>query len=297
METTFSHPTIALRFLTYTRRAAPLAHVPKVSAAIILLSLVVAVFAPLIVPHDPIDINLRERERPPAIVADGRMEYVLGTDRLGRDILSRIIMGARISLSISAMAIICGGLLGTTLGILAGYWGGWVDILVMRTADATLAFPSILIALVFSITVGPGFWVVVAVLGFILWARYARLVRGEVLSIKEREYVALARVAGASTMRIIVIHILPNVVNSLVVLSTLQVGWAIVVEAALSFLGAGIPPPTPTWGGMIADGRRFVDTLWWISFFPGIAIMLVVLAFNSFGDWLRDVLDPKLSQL
>ena len=206
-------------------------------------------------------------------------------------------MGARISLSVAALSIVVGGLVGTSLGLLAGYRGGWVDALIMRLVDLSLAFPSILLALIFAVTIGASFWVVVAVLGFILWARYARLVRGEVLTWKQLDFIALARMAGCSSLRIIATHLLPNVANSVVVLSTLQVGWAIVVEASLSFLGAGIPAPTPTWGGMVAEGRKYVDTLWWVSVFPGAAIMLVVLSFNLFGDWLRDILDPKLRQL
>jgi peptide/nickel transport system permease protein len=186
---------------------------------------------------------------------------------------------------------------GTSLGLLAGYRGGWVDALIMRSVDVMLAFPSILMALILAVTVGPSFWMVVVVLGFILWARYARLVRGEVLAWKQRDFVALARMAGCSALRILLKHLFPNVVNSVVVLSTLQIGWTIVVEASLSFLGAGIPPPAPTWGGMVAEGRKYIDTLWWVSVFPGIAIMLVVLSFNMFGDWLRDMLDPKLRQL
>jgi peptide/nickel transport system permease protein len=164
----------------------------------------------------------------------------------------------------------------------------------MRSVDVSLAFPSLLLALIFAVTVGPSFWVVVAVLVLLIWARYARLLRGEVLSWKQRDFVASARVAGASSTRIMFVHILPNVASSVVVLSTLQVGWAILVEASLSFLGAGVPPPTPTWGGMVSDGRNYVDTLWWISVFPGLAVMLVVLAFNLLGDWLRDVLDPRI---
>jgi peptide/nickel transport system permease protein len=198
---------------------------------------------------------------------------------------------------VAALSILVGGTIGTSLGLLAGYRGGWVDALIMRMVDLSLAFPSILLALIFAVTVGASFWVVVAVLGFILWARYARLVRGEVLTWKQLDFVSLARMAGCSSLRIIATHLLPNVANSIIVLSTLQVGWAIVVEASLSFLGAGIPAPAPTWGGMVSEGRKYVDSLWWVSVFPGVAIMLVVLSFNLFGDWLRDVLDPKLRQL
>ena len=187
-----------------------------------------------------------------------------------------------------------GGLVGTSLGFMAGYRGGLVDALIMRATDAFLAFPSILVALVLAVTVGPSFKIVVAVLGLILWARYARQVRGEVLYWKEHEFVVGARAMGASGTAIVLRHLLPNVMNCIVVLSTLQVGWAIVVEASLSYLGAGIPPPTPSWGSMVSEGQSFIETAWWISVFPGIATMLVVLAFNQFGDWIRDALDPKL---
>ena len=270
---------------------------PKVPTAILFVVLVVAVFAPMIAPHGAERVNLDVREKPPVFFEGGSTTYILGTDRQGRDVLSRIIMGTRISLSVSALAIGLGGLFGSILGLVSGYQGRWVDALIMRAVDVWMAFPTILLALVLAVTVGPSFWMVVIILALSLWARYARLVRGEVLSLKERDFVALALVGGASSIRIIFVHLLPNVVNSIVVLSTLQVGWAIIVEAALSFLGVGVPPPTPTWGGMVSEGRNFIETLWWISVFPGIAIMLVVLSINMFGDWLRDLLDPKLSQV
>jgi peptide/nickel transport system permease protein len=297
MASTLDRPTTVAASQGWGKRLALLRRAPKLPMIIVLLSLVVAIFAPALAPHSPVDADLRAREKPPIFLAGGSMEYILGTDRQGRDIMSRIIVGARISLSVAALAILFGGAVGTGLGLLAGYRGGWVDALIMRSVDVMLAFPSILMALIFAVTVGPSFWVVVGVLGLILWARYARLVRGEVLAWKQRDFVALARMAGCSSLRIICMHLFPNVVNSVVVLSTLQVGWAIVVEASLSFLGAGIPPPAPTWGGMVAEGRKYLETLWWVSVFPGVAIMLVVLSFNMFGDWLRDILDPKLRQL
>jgi peptide/nickel transport system permease protein len=283
--------------LTWAKRIAEVRSAPKLPSVIVLVSLVVALFAPAIAPHSAIRSNLRVREMPPALMEGGSVDFILGTDRQGRDVLSRIIVGTRVSISVAALAILFGGFVGMSLGLLAGYRGGWVDAMIMRAVDVMLAFPTILIALILAIIVGPSFWMVVSVLAIILWARYARLVRGEVLSIKQRDFVALARIAGCSSTRIVLIHIFPNVVNSAIVLSTLQVGWVILVEASLSFLGAGIPPPIPTWGGMVAEGRKYLDTLWWVSIFPGIAIMLVVLSFNMFGDWLRDILDPKLSQL
>jgi peptide/nickel transport system permease protein len=267
---------------------------PWPAIAIVVASVLIAATAGWIAPHDPEAIDPINAELPPAFLDDGNWAYPLGTDRLGRDVFSRILFGARLSLGVAAVALLIGGLVGTVLGLIAGYRGGWVDALVMRLADTFLAFPSILIALVLAVTVGPGFWIVALVLGLVLWARFARLVRGEVLSWKVRDFVALARVAGAGGPYIVLHHLLPNVVNSLVVLCTLQVGWAIVVEASLTFLGAGIPPPAPTWGGMVAEGLDFIETAWWISVMPGVAILLVVFAFNLVGDWLRDRLDPQL---
>ncbi len=278
-------------------RLGALGHAPRLAGAIVGLSIGVAVFAGVLTPHDPEAINPAEGERPPAFVKGGVWTYPLGTDRKGRDILSRVILGTRVSLAVAAGAILLGGVVGTGLGVLAGYRGGWVDALIMRAADAFLAFPSVLIALVLAVTVGPSFGVVVTVLGLILWARFARLVRGEVLYWKTRDFIGLARVAGASGPYIVRKHILPNILNSIVVLATLQVGWAMIVEASLSFLGAGIPPPTPTWGNMVAEGLSFIERAWWISVCPGAAMMLVVLSFNVVGDWIRDALDPKLRQL
>ncbi len=267
---------------------------PWVAIAIVVLTIAVALLADWIVPHDPEAIDPINLLLPPSFMEGGRADFLLGTDRLGRDVLSRILLGTRMSLGVAAVALMIGGIAGTVLGMVAGYCGGWIDALIMRLADTFLAFPSILIALVLAVTVGPSFWVVALVLGLVLWARFARLIRGEILSWKQRDFVALARVAGARGGYIMLHHLLPNVINSLVVLATLQVGWAIVVEASLTFLGAGIPPPTPTWGGMVAEGLDFVETAWWISVMPGIAILLVVFAFNLLGDWLRDWLDPQL---
>lgn len=270
-----------------------LRRLPLVPLAMVLATIFVALFANLLVPHDPLGINPAMRQLPP-VFAGGTWEYPLGTDRLGRDVLSRIILGTQLSLGVAAATIFLGGIIGTVLGLVAGYRGGWIDALIMRSADGFLAFPSILLALVLAITVGPSFWVVVIVLAVVLWARFARLVRGEVLAIKERDYILLARVAGANGVYIVLRHILPNIVNTLVVLCTLQVGWAIIIEASLTFLGAGVPPPTPTWGGMVAEGLDYIESSWWISVMPGVAIMFVVFSYNTVGDWLRDVLDPQL---
>ncbi len=224
----------------------------------------------------------------------GTWKYVLGTDKQGRDVLSRIIHGARISLTVSTLAIVLGGGLGTVLGLLAAYRGGFVDTVIMRIVDIKLAFPSILLALVLVAAWKPGFMTVVIVIAVLLWARYARVVRGEALSIKHRDFIDRARVAGASNFRIMFRHIFPNLINTLIVLATLEVGHVIILESTLSFLGAGIPRPTPAWGVMVADGRELITSAWWIFLFPTLAIVMTVLSMNLLGDWLRDKLDPKL---
>lgn len=255
------------------------------------------VLADVVAPYPPNKIALRARLLPPFWQEGGKLTHPLGTDRLGRDMTSRIIHGARVSIAAGLAAVAVGGVIGTLLGLISGYFGRWVDTLIMRTTDAMLSLPIILIALLFAVVFGPSFRNLILVLGLVMWARFARLVRGEVLTWKEREFVALARVAGCSSFRILQRHIFPNIINPLVVLATLQVGWVIIVEASLSFLGAGIPPPTPSWGAMIADGRAHITTAWWLSFFPGVALVLVVLSINLLGDWLRDFLDPRTRNL
>lgn len=278
------------------RRLSSFDRFPVIALLMVALTVFAAVFADYLVLHDPLAINPGARLQPP-VFAGGVWEHPLGTDRLGRDIFSRIILGAQVSLGVAVTTILLGGFVGTVLGLVAGYRGGWIDALIMRSADGFLAFPSILLALVLAVTVGPSFIVVVVVLALVLWARFARLVRGEVLSIKGRDYVLLARVAGAGGLYIVLRHILPNILNTLVVLCTLQVGWAIIVEASLTFLGAGVPPPTPTWGGMVAEGLDYIESAWWISVMPGVAILFVVFSYNLVGDWLRDVLDPQLRNI
>lgn len=264
---------------------------------IVLVVLVIpAIFAEYLAPFDPLSGDLRNRMLEPAFMG-GASEHILGTDRAGRDVLSRLIFGARISLSVSSVAIFFGGTIGVTLGILSGYIGGWVDTAIMGLVNLTLALPGILIALVLGAVLGPRYGSVVAVVAFALWAQYARQIRGEVLSLRERDFVARARVSGASHLRIMLRHIFPNVVNTLIVLVTLQVGFVIIFEATLSFLGVGLPRPSPSWGLMVSEGRDVMYNAWWISFFPGVAIMVVVLALNLLGDWLRDRLDPKRKQV
>lgn len=271
---------------------------PLVPLAILLFFLVLpAMFAPWVAPHDPFQGSLSQRLTPPVWQEGGTSEHLLGTDKLGRDMLSRVIYGARVSLMVSLIAIFVGGGIGTCLGLISGYFGGRVDAVLMRLVDISLSLPTILLALVLVAAVGPSYGTIITVLVVLLWARYARLVRGETLSIKERDFIARARVAGASPTRIMVRYIFPNVVNSLVVLATLQVGYVILLESALSFLGAGLPRAEPAWGVMVADGRELIVTAWWVSMFPGIAIMLTVLSLNLLGDWLRDHLDPMLRNL
>jgi peptide/nickel transport system permease protein len=208
--------------------------------------------------------------------------------------LSRIIHGARVSLVVAVISIAAGGLVGTSLGLIAGYFGGNLDHLIMRLVDIKLSIPSILLALVLVAALGPSFATVIIVIALLLWTRYARLVRGETLSLKHQDFVARSRVAGASTPRLLIHHIFPNVVNTIIVLATLEIGQVILLEATLSFLGAGIPLPTPAWGLMVSDGRALIISAWWVSFFPGLAILLTVLSMNLLGDWVRDKLDPKL---
>ena len=262
-------------------------------AAVLVVFVSVALFGPWLAPLDPEQPDLLARLTPPAW-AGGSPAHLLGTDRLGRDVLSRMIVGARPSFVVALVTIGVGGGLGVALGLTAGYLGGRIDVLIMRFADSAISFPLILLALLLTAAIGPGIATVVVAISLLLWARLARLIRAQVLSIKQRDFVALARVAGVPWWRVILVHVLPNVLNTVVVLLTLDLGLVIGVEATLSFLGAGIPPPTPTWGQMVADGRAYVATAWWLSLFPGLAIALVVLSFNLLGDWLRDFLDPRL---
>ena len=270
---------------------------PWVSGTIILVFVTLAILGQHIAPYPSNEMNLRVRFIPPFWQEKGGFAHILGTDMLGRDMLARIIVGARTSLLVAVFALAMGGGVGTAIGLAAGYYGGKIDALLMRIGDATIAFPIILLAMLLAILLGPSLTNVVIAVGLVLWARFARIVRGEVLSYKERDFVALARVAGASDLRIMFVHLLPNVRNTLIVLLTLQVGWVIIIEASLSFLGAGLPGPDPVWGSMIAAGRQYITSAWWVPFFPGLAVAAVCLAFNMLGDWLREALDPRMRQL
>ena len=266
---------------------------------VVVLALLVfaAIFAPLLAPYSPTKISLPQRLLPPWFMHGGSTAHFLGTDSLGRDILSRIFYGARISLSVSLLVIFITAGVGTIVGIIAGYRGGRTDSLLMRITDVSLAIPQILIALLLAVALGPSFKTVVLAMSILGWAFYARLIRGETLRLREADFVAQARIIGCSSLRIMIVHLFPNVINPLIVIATMSVGLVILFEAALSYLGAGIPPPTPSWGSMVSDGRNLVDKAWWISFFPGLAIGLVVMSGNFLGDWIRDKLDPRLRRL
>jgi peptide/nickel transport system permease protein len=255
---------------------------------------VVAAAAPALAPHDPVRQSLRVRLKPPTLEGADGFAHPFGTDHLGRDVLSRTMHGARVSLTIGFAAVAVGSLVGASLGIVAGYRRGWFDTAIMTLADAQLAFPFILLAIGIIAVLGPSFPTLVVVVGLSGWMTYARILRAQVLVLRSREFVDAIHGLGGSTARIVLRHILPNVMSSLVVIATLELARAIVLEATLSFLGLGIQPPTPSWGGMIHEGREYLDSAWWISTFPGLVLMLTSLVVSRLGDWLRDVLDPTL---
>ena len=270
---------------------------PVFPIGIILTLVIFAIFAPLISPHDPELNSLRDRNDEPFWMEGSSGDFLLGADPLGRDVLSRIIHGARVSLMVAAVAIAAGLTIGTTLGLVAGYMGGVVDEVIMRLLDINAAIPFLLLALIVVIVRGQSLTTLMIVLALSGWGGPARLVRGQALQLKTLDYVSQAKVSGASSFRILYKHILPGVQNTIIVVATLEVGSVILAESILSFLGAGVPPPTPAWGLMIAEGRDYLGTAWWVSFFPGVAIFLTVLGFNFMGDWLRDRWDPRLRQL
>lgn len=286
--------TVAWRYATFRAKGG----FPTVPLAILAFLVFIAVFANVLAPYNPEIGNLGDRFRPPAWQAGGSSAHLLGTDHIGRDVLSRLFFGARVSLVVGFTAVVFAGIVGTTLGILAGYLGGWVDQIIMRVTDTWLALPALTFAIFLAAIIGPSEMNIVIILGLVYWTRYARVVRGEVLSLKEREFVRLAIVAGCSQWTIMRRHIMPNVVNSAIVLATLMLGVVIVTEASLSFLGVGVPPPKPAWGLMLADGKKgLMAGYWWLTVLPGTGIMLLVLSANLLGDWLRVKLDPQLRQL
>ena len=261
---------------------------PWVSLSIVMVLLVCAVFAPLVAPHDPTDINMLESREAPF----GSLSHPLGTDVMGRDMLSRLIYGARSALFMATVALTAGTILGTALGLISGYKGGWVDALIMRITDVSLGFPTILVAILLMVLLGPGMEIIILAVALGVWDRYARMIRGEVLYLKEMDYVTLAKIAGVPPWLIVWRHILPNTVNVLMILTSLRVGQVILLEASLSFLGLGLPVGAPAWGIMVSEGKDVILDMWWLSLLPGLAITAVVLAFNFFGDGLRDAADP-----
>ena len=275
-------------------REAPLA------AVVILGGLILAaLFADVLAPYDPtLPVKGAEMFMPPFWMDGGSLATPLGTDFQGRDILSRLLYGARVSLIVGLMGTLVAGGIGTALGIVSGYLGGWVDQIIMRVTDAWLALPAIVFAIFLAAMVGPSMWNIIVILGLVYWTRYARVIRGEVLTLRERDFVKLAEIAGASKRRVIKKHILPNVLNTATVLASLTVGVVIIAEASLSFLGVGVPPPQPAWGLMLSEARpTLMAGQWWLTVFPGACILLIVLATQLFGDWLRVRLDPQTRNL
>ncbi|HEY5724382.1 MAG TPA: ABC transporter permease [Methylomirabilota bacterium] len=263
---------------------------------VIAAAVVVAAFAPALAPSDPVKNRLLDRLTPPMWAQGGSARHPLGTDTLGRDVLSRLLHGARISLTVGLAAVLVAGVVGVALGLVAGYRGGWADDLLMRLGDIQLAFPVLLLGVAVIAVLGASLTNMVLVLGASGWVTYARIARGETLSLKEREFVAAARALGAPARHVVTRHLLPNVLPPLMVVTTFSVARTIIAEASLSFLGLGLPPPTPSWGAMLDEGRNYITTGWWLALFPGLAILLLVLAINLCGDWLRDALDPRMEK-
>lgn len=282
-----------------SRRQSPLHqafrhHLPAIFGIVFVVILIgTAIAAPLIAPHDPVSQDLRDQLVPPFWQQGGNRDHLLGTDQLGRDILSRLIYGARVSLIVGFSAVLISGTLGVILGVIAGYYGGLTDTIIMRLVELQLTFPFMLLALLVLAVFGGGLRNIVVVLSIASWAAYSRVVRAEVMSARERLYVEAARSLGMSDHRLLARHILPNVLSPVIVLATFSIAAMIVQESALSFLGLGIPPDQPSWGGMLADGRNYLTVAWWLGVLPGFAILVVVLSMNLIGDWLRDLLDPK----
>jgi peptide/nickel transport system permease protein len=265
-----------------------------VGVVILIVMVGAALLAPFIAPYDPETTDLRARNTPPAWESGGSTAHLLGTDPVGRDMLSRMIYGARVSLFVAFTVTVLATIIGVTFGMLAGYYGGVIDEALMRIADLFLVFPFILLAITVIAVLGSGLRNMLIVLVVTGWVQHARLVRGQVLGLRSVQYVDASRVSGARNVRLIVRHILPNIVASVIVLATMQLAFVLLTEAALNFLGLGVDPSTPTWGSMISQGRTYIYNAWWVITFPGIAILLTVLAVNLLGDWLRDTLDPTL---
>jgi len=271
---------------------------PKAPTIVLLVLIFSAVFADFLALHDPEFGNPRERLLPPFWEERGTIKYPLGTDTMGRDILSRLIYGSRISLLVAFSAVIFAVCLGTALGVLAGFFGGWVDQVIMRFTDAWLSIPIVMFGMLIAVILGPGVFNLIVIMSLVFWTRYARVTRGETLSLKTRDFVHLATIAGCGKFRIMRKHILPNVMSSVITLASLQIGVAVVIEASLTFLGVGVPPPQPAWGLMLSEGKEgLMAGYWWLVIFPGVAIALLVMSFNLVGDWLRLHLDPHYRDL
>jgi peptide/nickel transport system permease protein len=270
---------------------------PIIPLAVLIAAILLAILAPIITPYDPTHNDLVDRLQPPWFINGGSPDHILGTDGFGRDVLTRLLYGARASLSVAALSLTILVVVGTTVGVAAGYAGGWIDSTLMRLVDIMLAVPTLLIGIVVAAVLGPSFWNVVFVIGLLAWPRIARLIRGETLALKQTDFLQYSRAIGVNKWSIARRHVLPNVLPTLLVAATLEVGEIILAEAALSFLGAGIPPPHASWGVMIADGRALISTGWWIALFPGLAIGVIVLSTNALGDWMRDRFDPKTREV
>ncbi|MBM3526074.1 MAG: ABC transporter permease [Alphaproteobacteria bacterium] len=266
-----------------------------ISIVIVIVMVLCALFPEWIAPHDPFRQSLATRLKPPSFVDGGVAGYFLGTDHLGRDTLSRIIYGARVTLIVSLFAVIVSGVVGIWLGLLAGFFGGRTDAIILRLIDTQLAFPVVLLVIALVAVVGPSLTNLIILMGLAAWPRFARIVRGSVLSVRSLEYVEAARAIGASQLRLMLRHILPNILSAIIVYASFELARMILLEATLSFLGLGVQPPDPTWGGMINDGKKYLSQSTAVSLFPGLAIAMVILAFNMLGDELRDALDPQLS--
>ena len=264
--------------------------------AVISIVIVLAVFAPFVSPHDPQSQSLETRLTPPVWSPRGSWDHVLGSDHLGRDVLSRIIYGSRISIFVGLTVVLISGVIGITLGLISGYYEGWVTNLIMRIVDLQMAFPFILMAITIIAVLGPGLANVILALSISGWMGYARLIRGQTLQTKEQDYVKAAKLLGASDLHIIVVQILPNVISHAIVLATFAIAQTMITEAGLTYLGLGVEPSIPSWGGMLSDGRDYLSIAWWIATFPGLCIMICVLAVNLLGEWLRDALDPHVQR-
>jgi len=270
---------------------------PLLPAVVLVALVITGIVARIVAPYDPIIGNVRERAVPPMWQDEGSAKHILGTDHVGRDVLSRLLYGAQISLMVAGISVGAGFVVGSTLGVIAGWFGGIIDEIITRFVDMWMATPFLLVALVVALVLGQSLIILLTLLAILAWVGFVRVVRGHTLTFKDSDYIFLAKVAGASTWRILRVHVVPGIINTAVINATLNIGTLIMMEATLSFLGVGIPPPTPSWGGMVSDGRNYLVDAWWQSFFPGLCIFLTVLSLQFLGDWLRDYLDPRLRQL